>query len=219
MDVKFVSETVPMIEDAPEIVTGDQLIVYCARVSNPSNQRNVLTTDRLIDRCIRKKHWSVFSMADMTVRIETSRAVAAQILRHSSFDFQEFSQRYSKAESWEPIELRQQGATDRQATSEPHHNQDYWSEKVQKHLSATFEIYEQMLEDGVARESARMILPMATTTTLFMKGNVRSWIFYMNVRLEESTQKEHRMVAQKVLEIFRVRFPITYHALITHGWL
>jgi thymidylate synthase (FAD) len=213
MNVKLVSISRPIVEG---LDTAEDLMVYCARVSNPSNQLNTATGAKLLAYCIEHGHWSVFETASMTVEIVTSRAIAAQITRHRSFTFQEFSQRYSCVQAMEEIELRKQATSNRQSSSEE--IDDYKLKFVVKELMGdVFNIYERLIEEGVARECARMILPLCTQTTLYMTGSVRSWIHYLKVRCDEHTQKEHREVAQAIERIFCVQFPVVSKALSLHG--
>lgn len=198
----------------PCITTAEDIIVYAARVSNPANQLNTETGERLLRYCIRHGHWSVFETASMTLEIKTSRAIAAQILRHRSFTFQEFSQRYAEASDFEPIELRMQADKNRQSSSEVLSNEKLTNE-VREYINDAIDNYEYLLEKGVARECARMILPLCTQTTLYMTGSVRSWIHYFQQRLSEHTQKEHREVAQAAHEIFKQQFPTISNAINT----
>jgi thymidylate synthase (FAD) len=170
------------------------------------------TADRLLRYCIQHGHWSVFETASMTVEIQTSRAIAAQILRHRSFTFQEFSQRYAEASDFEPVELRRQAKTNRQSSSELIDNEKLTNE-VREYINDAIDNYEYLLEKGVARECARMILPLCTQTTLYMTGSVRSWIHYFQQRLSEHTQKEHREIAESIFKIFDNQFPTTTKAL------
>lgn len=213
MNVKLVSISKPVVEG---LDTPEDLMVYCARVSNPSNQLNTATGAKLLAYCIEHGHWSVFETASMTVEITTSRAIAAQILRHKSFSFQEFSQRYAEATEFEPVELRKQAEMNRQSSTEVMEN-----ESVDKALTTLFSQlelgYKMLIQLGVARECARMILPLCTQTTLYMTGSVRSWIHYFQQRLSEHTQKEHREVAQAIERIFCVQFPVVSKALSLHG--
>lgn len=204
MNVTLVSTTAPLIEG---IATPDQLISYCARVSNPSNQLNVETADKLIGYCIKNNHWSIFEMADMTVEIKTSRAIAAQILRHKSFSFQEYSQRYAVATALEPLEWRMQGKTNRQVGEGDVDLAPETAAKVKLAQESAAQAYDALVADGIAKECARMVLPLNTTTTLYMKGSCRSWITYLNVRLSKHAQKEHRDVAEGIREIFCRQFP------------
>lgn len=197
-----------------EIMDSEALITYCARVSNPKNQMNTKTAPKLIKFLIKHKHWSPFELANMCVEIKTSRAIAAQILRHRSFSFQEFSQRYSQATELESLELRSPAEKNRQSSSKK--VEDY---KL-KALAATAmhsakRTYEQLIEAGVAKECARAVLPLGTQTTMYMNGTVRSWIHYINLRTEENTQKEHRDIANAIKAIFMKQFPNTSEAL---GW-
>jgi thymidylate synthase (FAD) len=215
MHVKLVSITSPKIKD---IKNSENLIVYCARVSNPSNQLNYETNTKLIEFLIKNKHWSPFEMVDMTLEIQTSRAIAAQILRHRSFSFQEFSQRYSTATNFEEIELRLQGNKNRQVGEELIKKDDpcylQLQEQLNQSIKNSYICYEEMLKRGVAREVARLILPLCTTTVLYMKGSLRSWMHYIALRTENNTQKEHRLVAQHCEDIFKNEFPNVYNAYI-----
>jgi thymidylate synthase (FAD) len=203
MNVRLIATSQPRLSNIPD---AEALIVYAARVSNPSNQDNHETGERLLQYCIRHGHWSVFETASMTVEVVTSRAIAAQLLRHRSFTFQEFSQRYAEASDFEPVQLRRQAGSNRQSSSD-----DFGSEKltneVREYINDAIDNYEYLLEKGVARECARMMLPLCTQTTLYMTGNIRSWIHYLQQRLSEHTQLEHRQVAQEVQRIFAGEFP------------
>ncbi len=217
MNVRLVSVTSCNIDG---IKTGDDLIAYCARVSSPQNQHKTETAPRLIRYLIDHKHWSPFEMASMCVEITTSRAIAQQILRHRSFSFQEFSQRYATATEFEPIELRKQGATNRQGGEEvfdPLIDVVDWSEhaslKVNTLLDHCQKVYYELLRAGVAKECARFILPLCTQTRLYMQGTVRSWIHYLEQRLDSHAQKEHRLVAAEIKKIFVEQFPQTAAAL------
>lgn len=214
MSVKLVSISQPVVEG---LTTAEDLMVYCARVSNPSNQLNTATGAKLLAYCIQHGHWSVFETASMTVQITTSRAIAAQILRHRSFYFQEFSQRYSEAPGIEPVELRKQADKNRQSSSEVIEKKTFPEMLMRQALASAQKAYQDLLEQGVARECARMVLPLATTTTLYMTGSVRSWIHYLAQRLDHHTQKEHRLIAEQVQEIFSTQFPTVNQALKEHG--
>jgi thymidylate synthase (FAD) len=216
MKTKLISVTTGNI--GGNILSPEQLIVYTARVSNPDNQMNFETSDRLIAYLIKNKHWSPFEMADMTIEITTSRAIAAQILRHRSFSFQEFSQRYSKAEIAEQIQLRLKAESNRQSSSNilSRSEDDMLLYKyVQYSVDIAFEAYQDLLDNGIAKECARMVLPLATSTTLYMKGSIRSWIHYLQIRCDEHTQLEHRLIADEIKVIFKEQFPNIYSAL---GW-
>ena len=214
MNVKLISVTQPNIEG---IDKSEELVAYCARVSNPSNQMNSETSPKLLAFLIKHKHWSPFEMVDMTVEIKTSRAIAAQILRHRSFSFQEFSQRYSVANQFEDIELRLQGDKNRQVgeklISKDHPEYDNLNHIVAETLSMSQHCYDTMIENGIAKEVARMILPLTTETTMYMKGSLRSWVHYIELRTEQNTQKEHRIIADECKNIFIEQFPIIAEAL------
>lgn len=194
---------------------AERFMVYCARVSNPANQFNTDTSDRLINYCIKHQHWSIFEQAFCTFEIETSRAVAAQILRHRSFTFQEFSQRYSTATLLEPFELRKQGKTNRQVGDEIFTAQEdpKLFAKIDKLQEEQISVYNEMIQQGIARESARMVLPLNTQTTLYMSGSCRSFIHYIQLRAKEETQKEHREVALEMKKVFCEIFPNIAKAL------
>jgi len=214
VNVKLVSVTQPNIEG---IDKSEELVAYCARVSNPSNQMNSETSPKLLAFLIKHKHWSPFEMVDMTVEIKTSRAIAAQILRHRSFSFQEFSQRYSVANQFEDVELRLQGDKNRQVgeklISKDHPAYDNLNHLVAETLSMSQHCYDTMIENGIAKEVARMILPLTTETTMYMKGSLRSWVHYIELRTEQNTQKEHRIIADECKNIFIEQFPIIAEAL------
>lgn len=211
MNVKLIAVTKPMVDG---INTADELISYCARVSNPANQLNVETAPRLLRYCVKHGHWSIFETVSMTVEIVTSRAIAAQILRHRSFTFQEFSQRYAESIDIEPVELRLQDKRNRQASGQLFNDSEA-DALVAGVIREAFHVYDTLLSDGVSRETARMILPLCTQTTLYMTGNVRSWIHYLEQRCAEGTQKEHREVAQAVKEVFTTQFPTVAEAVWT----
>lgn len=211
--VKLVSVSSPTVEG---LETAEDLIVYCARVSNPSNQLNTETGDKLLKYCAKHGHWSVFEMANMTVEINTTRAIAAQILRHRSFSFQEFSQRYSDVTEigLGTVHPRRQDNKNRQNSFDdlPGGDQDWFLNTLLGLNEMCKLAYKEALERGIAKESARFLLPMTTKTRLYMSGSVRSWIHYLQVRLDDSTQKEHRDVAYDVFKIFKEEFPIVAKA-------
>lgn len=212
---------------------AESMIAEIARVSNPDNQKNPEYT-KLIKYLIKHKHWSPLEMANMCVKITTSRAIAAQILRHKSFSFQEFSQRYSEATEFEPIELRKQATKNRQSSLEVFnpmiddmnspffmydengymvHVQAHASEIIANTILKTSQIYTELLNAGVAKEVARMILPLTTQTTLYMSGTIRSWVHYLALRTKEDVQKEHRDIALQIQSIFNGELPIIATAL------
>lgn len=206
--------TVKLIWITPD---AEKLVAKIARVSNPKNQDNP-DVSKLLKYCLDNKHYSIFEMASMCLEITTSRAVSAQFIRHSH-NVQEFSQRYAEIQSIEPIELRTQDIKNRQ-NSVDNVNADtkaYFDKKIGLHLAATQELYNDMLEDGIAKECARMILPMASTTKLYASNTIRGWIHYLQVRADKSsgTQKEHYQIACKCKDIFIFQMPIISEAL---GW-
>ncbi len=215
MQVRLISVTNPLIEIDNRQLTPEGLMAYCARVSSPHQQTP--DYEKLLSYCIKNKHWSVFEMVDMTVEIVTSRAISPQILRHRSFSFQEFSQRYAKAQTTEKYQPRRQDTKNRQnSTDDLDEATVTWFDEAQdKVAQLAFNSYEAALEKGIAKESARVLLPLGTQTKLYMKGSVRSWIHYLEVRTDPSTQKEHRDIAEAVQKMFVEQFPTTSAAL---GW-
>jgi len=213
MQVKLVSVTEPKVDSV--IATAEDLIVYCARVSNPSNQLNVQTAPKLIKYLIEHSHWSPMEMASMCIEIKTSRAIAAQILRHRSFSFQEFSQRYSTATELERIELRKQGKTNRQVGDEPLSISEHIEifEDIDHLQHQSIKVYEKLINKGIAKECARMVLPLNTRTTIYMTGSLRSWIHYIKIRNTKETQKEHRLIAENIYKILIKEFPNVFEAL------
>lgn len=204
---------------------SEKLIAYCARVSNPANQDNP-SYERLIRYLIEHKHWSPFEMASMCVEIETSRAISAQILRHRSFSFQEFSQRYAAVQSVEPIEIRRQSEKNRQSSTDvfnpviiPSSFDGYSditaNEIIEEYLSDGQHWYNKLVEAGVSKETARMILPMASSTRLYMSGTLRSWIHYLQLRTQEDTQKEHRDIALQIKDILVSQIPTIASAVLS----
>lgn len=202
MNVKLVSLTQPHDGD----MNCEDLIAYCARVSNPSNQNNTATAPKLLKYLIKHKHWSPFEMASMTLEIKTSRAIAAQILRHRSFSFQEFSQRYSVAQELEEIEFRKQAEKNRQSSTDEF-TDGFFLSKVREHLGKSVSLYNEAISLGVAKESARLLLPLTTETTMYMSGTIRSWVHYIDLRCQQDTQKEHREIAEACKKIFIENFP------------
>lgn len=201
---------VDLISITPET---EKHIMYCARVSNPKNQNS--ENIKLLDYCINHGHWSIFEQASMTVEILTSRAISAQILRHRSFNFQEFSQRYSKSQNFITYEARRQDRKNRQnSIDDLDENTKYWFEMAQKSLHIKCQtLYEEALSKGIAKEQARFLLPLSTETKLYMTGNIRSWIHYIDLRSGNGTQKEHQEIALKCKEIFIKELPNISKAL------
>ena len=197
---------------------AEETMGYVARVSNPKNQENPNVAG-LLSYCIKHGHWSVFEQAHMTVEINTTRGLAAQILRHRSFTFQEFSQRYADssllADKIPLFEIRRQDEKNRQNSIDdvnPFLVQKY-QVKIENHFKEAMKIYQEMLNDGVAKECARFVLPLATPTRLYMTGSIRSWIHYIDLRSSHGTQKEHTQVVNEIKSIFIDKFPIVSQAL------
>jgi len=210
MNVKLVSLTKPLIEG---LNNTEDIVAYCARVSNPANQMNTETAPKLLRYLIKHKHWSPMEMVSCCFEIQTSRAIAAQILRHRSFSFQEFSQRYSAATSLEPIEIRKQGKTNRQVGDEPVELDTNTKIRIEAAQEMCVELYNDLIKDGIAKECARMILPLNTATTIYMNGTLRSWVHYLELRTKQDTQKEHRDIALAIQEILFKEFPNIAEAL------
>lgn len=207
MNVRLISICTPVID---ECRTPGELIAYCARVSNPANQTNHETSGRLIQYLMRHKHWSPFEMASMCVEITTTRDIARQILRHRSFSFQEFSQRYSEAARFTSREARLQDAKNRQSSidTDDAELREWWATAQWNVASAAKIMYQTAIDKGIAKEVARAVLPEGLTESrLYMHGTVRSWIHYCDVRCDPSTQKEHREIAIACREILFQRFP------------
>ena len=207
MKVKLISVT-------PE---AEKTMGYIARVSNPNNQTNPVV-DGLLGYCIKHGHWSVFEQAHMTLEIETTRGLAAQILRHRSFTFQEFSQRYANANLLDNIEvpeLRSQDSKNRQNSIDdiPQDKKETLQKKISDHFSAAMSLYDELIKEGVAKECARFVLPLSTPTRIYMTGSVRSWIHYIDLRSAHGTQKEHMDLVHEVRQIFKQQFPICSKAL------
>ena len=197
---------------------AEQTMAYIARVSNPNNQENPNYAG-LLKYCIKHNHWSVFEQATMTLEIETTRGIAAQILRHRSFTFQEFSQRYADtsliAESIPLPDLRRQDTKNRQNSTDdlPTDLKIELYSKIQDHFDAAQNLYKELLEADVAKECARFVLPLATPTRLYMTGSVRSWLHYIDLRSAHGTQKEHMQIAEAARCIFTCQFPAVSAAL------
>ena len=199
---------------------AEEQIVYMARVSNPNNQNNSETSPRLIKYLIKHKHWSPFEMASMQVEINTTRAIAAQILRHRSFSFQEFSQRYSSVDQLGDFgvpHLRSQDTKNKQASHDNLNPEftDLMGKKIETLYRQSLDLYEYMLSQGVAKECARSILPLGTPTRMYMSGTIRSFIHYIQIRAGIETQLEHRLIANAIKDIFEEQLPNVYEAAFT----
>lgn len=207
--------SVKLVNVSPD---AEKHMAYCARVSNPNNQENEKISG-LLKYCIKHQHWSIFEQAFMTLEIETNRGIAAQILRHRSFTYQEFSQRYADSSLLAteiPIpELRRQDTKNRQNSIDdvdPFVRQEFQI-KIQKYFEEGMKLYQDMLDADIAKECARFVLPLATPTRIYMSGSVRSWIHYIDLRSANGTQKEHMNIALACKEVFKEQFPTISEAL------
>ena len=211
----MVSYTVPTVEELGNNSDLTDLIAYCARVSNPSNQTNTETTDKLIAYLIKHKHWSPFEMANITLEIETTRDIARQILRHRSFTFQEFSQRYASVESLDlKPQIRETRLQDKKNRQNSVETNDYalkslWERKQLEAWDAAIDAYVWALDNGIAKEVARAVLPEGLTLSrMYVNGTIRSWLHYIDIRSDEATQKEHRQIALACAEAIGKLFPL-----------
>ena len=206
--------TVKLISVTPD---AEKTMAYIARVSNPANQDNE-NYSKLLAYCIKHNHWSVFEQSSMTLEIETNRGIAAQILRHRSFTYQEFSQRYADSSLLGEIpvpDLRRQDTKNRQNSIDDideDAKQDLWL-KINDHFKESMQLYKELLDKGVAKECARFVLPLATPTRIYMTGSCRSWITYIALREKSGTQREHMNIAKACKAVFAEQFPICYEAL------
>lgn len=238
--VKLVSITQSLIDVEPEVaakmgidvrkLTPEEHLIYTARVSNSKNQKNIDTTEKLLNYCFRNGHVSIFEQVDFSVEITTSQAISAQLLRHSSAKFQQKSGRYSSIETIEPIEFRLQDPKNRQNSLDlvgyvdvdnrivEVYNEDeelkYLLNEVDETLNHIGYLYSKLLDKGIALECSRFILPTSHTTTLYMKNNLRNWIHYILARTKDGVQKEHKEVALQIRDIMKEQFPITSKALV-----
>ena len=208
MSVKLISVT-------PD---AEKMMAYVARVSNPNNQENP-NYAKLLGYCIKHNHWSVFEQAFMTLELETTRGVAAQVLRHRSFTYQEFSQRYADssmlADQVPMFDLRRQDTKNRQNSIDdidPFVKQEF-EIKIRRHFDEAMVLYQSMLDAGIAKECSRFVLPLATPTRIYMSGSCRSWIHYINLRTANGTQKEHMDLAEGCKKVFIEQFPTCAEAL------
>lgn len=192
---------------------AEKQIVYCARVSSPKQSSD--DGARLINYCVKNGHWSVLEQAFMTVEVETSRAIAAQLLRHRSFTFQEFSQRYAAATSFETYPARRQDSKNRQNSIDDMSDEDktWFADAQTKLQTLSAAAYQQALARGIAKEQARFLLPLSTLTKLYISGSIRSWVHYLQTRTHESTQLEHREIANEIKQIFITQLPMVAAAL------
>ena len=196
---------------------AETLVGKIARVSNPKNEDNP-SVEKLLKYLIKHKHWSPFEMVSMCVEIHTTRAIAPQILRHRSFSFQEFSQRYAiPTDTFATVlpELRRQDTKNRQNSIDdlPSETQEYYKQRMDDHFREAVNLYESLLHSGVAKECARSVLPLNTVTRLYMSGTVRSWLHYCDLRCANGTQEEHKQIADSVKEILTDQLPTIAHAM------
>ena len=197
---------------------AEKHMAYCARVSNPNNQENENYAG-LLRYCIKHQHWSIFEQAFMTLEINTTRGLAAQILRHRSFTFQEFSQRYADTNLLDaniPLpELRRQDTKNRQNSIDdiPEKQTKFLQERIKQYFNGGMDLYNELLREGIAKECARFVLPLATPTRIYMSGSVRSWVHYIDLRSGHGTQKEHMDIANACKSIFTEQFPTVSEAL------
>jgi len=209
------SDQVKLISVTPD---AEKVMGYVARVSNPSNQENPNVAG-LLKYCVKHQHWSVFEQAFMTLEIETTRGIAAQILRHRSFTYQEFSQRYADSsllgDSIPLFDLRRQDTKNRQNSIDDIDDsvKQEFENKIRKHFDDSMVLYQSMLDMGIAKECARFVLPLATPTRIYMSGSCRSWIHYISLRSGHGTQKEHMDIADACKKIFMEQFPTVSEAL------
>jgi len=209
MNVEIVSMTKPMSNDIP---SPEALIIYEARASSPDNQHNHATADKLMRYLIKNKHWSPLEMVDVTFEIETSRAIGRQLIRHRSFSFSERSQRYIEPSSFESIELRAAATKNRQSSTEIIDDPDINMLSIMA-VEKAIDTYEKLIELGVAKECARMILPECTSTTIYMKGSVRSWYHFLIIRDHEHAQKEIQDIAKEIKKQLAIHFPTVIQQL------
>lgn len=218
-NVKLVAITKPIIKG---VETPEQFIAYCARVSNPSNQLNNETAEKLLTYCVKNKHWSIFETVNLVMEVQTTRDIGRQILRHRSFSFQEFSQRYAAvAEMSEPREARLQDIKNRQnsietddatyideVTDETRSVKTDWQSMQENMINDAIWNYKRALKMGIAKEQARVVLPEGLTMSrMYMSGSLRSWIHYCELRMGNGTQKEHREIATQCWNIITEQFP------------
>ena len=194
-------------------LTPEEYIIHCARVSNPENRLNNDTAPKLLNYLIDHKHWSPFEMVSIGIEIQTSRAIAQQIIRHRSFSFQEFSQRYAEVTDFEKVELRMKAEKNRQSSEDVISEKDENYIDLNRTVLRSFDCYDRMIANGVAKETARMVLPLCTSTTIVMHGTLRSWIHFFDQRCDAHAQKEIQEIAYKARNLMSIHFPWTAAAL------
>lgn len=218
MKVRLVGYTQASEEFKEHFADAKDLVAFCARVSNPSNQYNTETSDKLINYLVKHKHWSPLEMASATVEVETTRDIARQFLRHRSFSFQEFSQRYANPLEDLSFELREcrlqdnknrQNSLEIEDSTEMKELQQQWIIMQQKAIAAASEAYTWAVSNGIAKEQARVVLPEGNTISrLYVNGSIRSWVHYIEVRTDMATQKEHRLLAKEIASVIYKVFPL-----------
>lgn len=211
MKARVIGITTPAIDEIPN---SEGLVSYSARVSNPSNQTNFETANKLLKYCKDHGHWSVFEMCNVIMEIEAPRDIARQILRHRSFSFQEFSQRYAKAQDFVVREARMQDHKNRQNSIEdvPEDVQEWWKKQQEQIIELVDKVYTDALDKGIAKECARVILPEGNTMSrMYMNGTARSWLHYCDLRCDKATQKEHRIVAELCREELKKYLPSIFN--------
>ena len=218
-NVKIVSYSVPVGDFKNDLQDIQDLIAFCARVSNPSNQMNNETSAKLIKYLIKHQHWSPLEMVSVCLELNTTRDIAHQIVRHRSFSFQEFSQRYADTNLLDtniPLpDLRRQDTKNRQNSIDdiPEKQIKFLQERIRQYFNEGMDLYNELLREGIAKECARFVLPLATPTRIYMSGSVRSWVHYIDLRSGHGTQKEHMDIANACKDIFKVQFPTVSEAL------
>lgn len=213
MKVELTARTLAVVQHKQ--LTLDEYIIWVARISSPDNRDNHDTGAKLMQYLMKHKHWSPFEMISFAFQIKTSRAIAQQILRHRSFSFQEFSQRYAEATELEPVEFRLQAETNRQSSTKVAELNDAAKIGIGKHYNNCLLLYQNLVDEGVAKECARMVLPLSTQTTLVMHGTLRSWIHFIEQRCNEHAQKEIRLIAFEIRNQLAIQVPQVAEAI---GW-
>lgn len=190
---------------------AEEIILFCARVSSDQNNKDT----KLINYLIKNKHWSPFEMANMIIEVEAPRFITQQILRHRSFSFQEFSQRYKKVDTsdYDIPTMRKKNKSNRQSSTITHESNLFYMSRIKNIYDEIYDLYDEMINDDVAPECARAILPLNTKSKLYINGNIRSWIHYLQVRTDEHSQQEHREIALMILDIFKFYLPNIYKAV------
>lgn len=215
--LKEISESKELVELVSVTPNAEEIMTFCARVSNPNNQTNLESAPKLLKYLITHQHWSPFELASMTLQIKTSRGISPQILRHRSFTFQEFSQRYAAVDQsgLTLYAARRQDVKNRQESIDDLSNdiKKEWEERQYANWKTSFDHYSWALNNGIAKECARFVLPLGTTTSMYMGGTIRSWIHYIELRCANGTQAEHKEIAEAAKVVFKAQFPTIAEAL------